>query len=285
MIEVIEKLRGAQRESGCQTSTPEPDPSWTRPDDCGLCYGAGYVPSPGELWWWFAVCPECVTRCGRCGGDGQVWWEDDRGYEFCGDCPQCRPLVKVVSHLKAARIPSMYTMDPILPRSEEQSIVLGWCAKWVNSYHQKGKGFTLCGPKGVGKTQIAVTVLRKLIERLAGKSFLFLQARELLSEAQYAISARDEMLSMVRRACMVDVLVLDEMKVCRTEWQSEVIEEILTRRYQANQTTIGTTNLEEHELHTMMAEAGERVASRMAAWMPPIEMGGPDLRREKSNGK
>jgi DNA replication protein DnaC len=281
LLKTVERLREDAMASGFQTETPEPSETWTKPSDCHRCEGTGYILNDDEMLWQAGVCPDCVVRCGRCGGERSIWWQDERGYEFCMDCPECVPLRQVARFINKARLPVQYEMRPILPKTEEQRQVLRWVVNWVNNYQRKSSGFLLCGPKGVGKTQIAVTALRKLIEQRSGKSFLFLQARELLSDMQSAMSTPYGGYSTtIRDACKVDVLVLDELKVLRTEWQEEVIEEIITRRYQANMTTIGTTNLEEKHLGTMMSEAGERVASRIAEWMPPIEMGGPDLRRE-----
>jgi len=244
------------------------------------CGGSGYIIGDEGAYWQAAVCPDCVVVCGRCGGQRAVWWTDERGYEYCRDCPVCMPMKQVVKLLTMARVPVQYELRPILPKTDEQRVVMRWVLDWVNGYQRRSPGFLLCGPKGVGKTQIAVTALRKLIEQRSGQSFLFLQARELLSNMQAGVKTPYGAYSTtITEACEVDVLVLDELKPFRTEWQEEVIEEVITRRYQTDKTTVGTTNLEEQGLSTMMGEAGERVASRIAEWMPPIEMGGPDLRR------
>ena len=74
----------------------------------------------------------------------------------------------------------------------------------------------------------------------------------------------------------------------RTDRQRETISELLSARYDAERTTIITTNLDEDQLLRIFSgdrsdgrsvHAGARIVSRLAQWAPVVTITGPDLRR------
>jgi DNA replication protein DnaC len=107
-----------------------------------------------------------------------------------------------------------------------------------------GKGLLLVGPVGVGKTHVAVGILRALVEERGVKG-LFYDYRELLKEVQNSYNpnvAATEM-EVLRPVFQAEVLVLDELGASKpTEWVWDTVAHVLNSRYNDRQTTIITTN-------------------------------------------
>ena len=84
------------------------------------------------------------------------------------------------------------------------------------------------------------------------------------------------------------MLGIDELSDLRTDWQREVMAELLSARYDAGRTTLITTNLCEDELMRLFSagrvdersiHAGGRIISRLAQWAPIVTIDGQDQRR------
>ena len=96
-----------------------------------------------------------------------------------------------------------------------------------------GKGLLLTGDIGVGKTHVAVGLLKELIIQ-RGVSGLFYDYRELLKEVQNSynqeVSATE--LEILRPVFEAEVLVLDELGAAKpTDWVWDTVAQILNSRY------------------------------------------------------
>ncbi len=127
--------------------------------------------------------------------------------------------------------------------------------RMMNEYPSEKAGLLFIGPLGVGKTHLACSVLRGLIDK--GISGLFYSYADLLSEiratyndtgsAKYFIDEdgnRWETESQIlNHVINVEVLLLDELgKVKATDWVLDKIREIIGGRYDKKRTTLITTN-------------------------------------------
>src|SRR5205807_9421201 len=97
---------------------------------------------------------------------------------------------------------------------------------------------------GVGKTHLAVGIIRELIQQ-KGIGCLFYDYRELLKEIQNSynpqVSATE--LSILRPVFEAEVLVLDELGAVKpTDWVWDTVSHILNTRYNDKRCTIITTN-------------------------------------------
>jgi len=141
--------------------------------------------------------------------------------------------------------------------------------KFVEEYPIDKTGLLLIGTIGVGKTHLAVGMIKELILG-KGIACLFYDYRELLKQIQnsYNDSVKTTELDVLRPVFETEVLVLDELGAVRpTEWVWDTVSLILNTRYNENRTTIITTNypnLKERErLGNVRATSSE--AARYAA--------------------
>ena len=190
--------------------------------------------------------------CRICEGAGQRVITNKSGDRYVQDCT-CRVQSRQLRILERAKVPLRYAhcnledYDTGFP-SATPSLrgACGWATDFVNRYPQQTshRGALLTGSIGVGKTHLAVGILKKaILER--GATGLFVDYRDLLKQIQNTYSQRGgatemDVLEPVFRA---EILVLDELGASKpTEWVWDTIAHILNTRYNECRTTIITTN-------------------------------------------
>lgn len=203
--------------------------------------------------------------------------------------------------LEAARIPARYehcelsNFDPPRgPHFETLSNARFQAGRFVEEYPVEKAGLLLVGSMGVGKTHLAVGVLKELIAS-KGIPCLFYDYRELLKEIQnsYNASVQTTELEVLRPVFDAEVLVLDELGAAKpTEWVGDTVSLILNTRYNGKRTTIITTNLPDEAESTGLSKeqrAGrqdtlgdritERMRSRLHEMCRTVPMQGEDFRK------
>jgi DNA replication protein DnaC len=152
--------------------------------------------------------------------------------------------------LAAARIPRRYEERDLAnfdffpgadPSLEHARLV---AAGFIENYPSESTGLMFVGPCGIGKTHLAVAILRELI-LTKGAVGLFYDYRELLKEIQnsYNQSVSTTELQVLRPVFDAEVLVLDELGAVKpTEWVWDTVSHILNTRFNEKKTTIITTN-------------------------------------------
>ena len=116
--------------------------------------------------------------------------------------------------------------------------------KFVEEYPVDSTGLLLIGSIGVGKTHLAVGIIKELVLS-KGIACLFYDYRELLKQIQnsYNDSVKATELDVLRPVFETEVLVLDELGAVKpTEWVWDTVSLILNTRYNDKRTTIITTN-------------------------------------------
>ena len=106
------------------------------------------------------------------------------------------------------------------------------------------KGLLLHGRHGVGKTHLAVAILKEVIRTKGARGF-FYETRELLKLVRdtYAGGDATEM-EVLRPVLDADLLVLDDLGAEKTsEWVQETLGLVVNTRYSERRPTIFTTNL------------------------------------------
>ncbi|MGD0546577.1 MAG: ATP-binding protein, partial [Terracidiphilus sp.] len=185
--------------------------------------------------------------------------------------------------------------DPSLGRAHQAA------RKFVETYpvDTAGKGLLFTGSIGVGKTHLAVGVLRRLIQERGVKG-LFCDYRELLKSIQnsYNPQVQTTELELLKPVFAAEVLVLDDLGAQKpNEWIWDTVALILNTRYNDKQTTIITTNYADQPAgagfktakdgntpakieDTLGDRIGDRMRSRLAEMCIRVEMGGADYRQK-----
>jgi len=151
-------------------------------------------------------------------------------------------------------------------------------------------GLLFMGPPGVGKTHLAVGIIRKLI-RDKSVACLFRTFPDLLKEIQMSYSAvsMSSELSLLRPVMDAEVLLLDELGAqTPSAWVKETVGYILNYRYVENKVTILTTNyLDQEDLKSarksvsfsLTERIGEPMRSRLYEMCKTVVIQGEDFRQ------
>jgi len=180
--------------------------------------------------------------CERCFGTGMEV-VPGRGARPCG----CRRQDSRGRLLDAARIPPRYaecSLDNYNSDSNSsQNFAFQYACRLVLDYPLVDRGLLFIGPVGVGKTHLAVAILKGLIQK--GVPCLFSEFGSLLKQIQDSynpISQTSEM-RVLAPVYQAEVLVLDELgATVPTDWVRDTMYQIINKRYNDRKLTIFTTN-------------------------------------------
>ena len=245
------------------------------------------------------VCPLC---------EGTGWKPVSSGAERRVTRCDCRLQARSQALLAAARIPKRYEHCELSnfefdgPHLSLAPARMAAC-KFVENYPLDSTGLLLIGSIGVGKTHLAVGIVKELILS-KGIGCLFYDYRELLKQIQnsYNDSVKATELEVLRPVFETEVLVLDELGAVKpTEWVWDTVSLILNTRYNDTRTTVITTNfpdLAERERgrsfsstsreaadnaaskETLGDRIGERMRSRLHEMCRIVKMEGQDFRQK-----
>lgn len=146
------------------------------------------------------------------------------------------------------------------------------------------------GQPGVGKTHLAVAVLKQVIEGTGARG-LFYDTRDLLRliRSTYDPSTRATELQVLRPVMTADLLVLDDLGAEKTsEWVEETMNLIVNSRYNERRLTIFTSNYpdipDESEPNSLLCRIGFRMRSRLHEMCEFLVLDGADYRELPVNG-
>jgi DNA replication protein DnaC len=229
---------------------------------CPLCEGTGWAPVEVDG-------RRRVSRC-RC-------WRDSLAARL----------------LSEARIPRRYqhcALDRFVTYPNEKLLnAVVEARRFAKEFPVVRKGLFFIGPPGIGKTHLAVAVLKEVVETRGARG-LFYDTRELLRVIRHtydpiARQAESDILSPVMTA---DLLVLDDLGAEKpSEWVDETLNLIVNTRYSENRLTIFTSNYEEKEdpgdPDSLVVRVGARMHSRLYEMCEFLEFDGADYRHAPTN--
>ncbi len=154
---------------------------------------------------------------------------------------------------------------------------------FVEAFPAVDKGLLLRGRHGVGKTHLAVAMLREIIATKGARGY-FYETRELLKLVRDTFAGAGESeLDVLRPVLDADILVLDDLGAEKTsEWVQETLGLVVNTRYSERRPTIFTTNLDDSadttNPNSMYVQLGARTRSRLFEMCHWVDMEGPDVR-------
>src|SRR4051812_19000859 len=242
-----------------------------------------------------------AEACQVCGGTG---WKSSQSNRRVVRC-DCRLKSRANSLIASARIPKRYEHCELSnfefegPHAHLARPRMAAC-RFVEEYglDRDSNGLLIIGSIGVGKTHLAVGIIKELILS-KGIACLFYDYRELLKQIQnsYNESVKATELDVLRPVFDTEVLVLDELGAVKpTEWVWDTVSLILNTRYNDNRTTIITTNFDDQpaagmsgsisparaasRAETLGDRIGERMRSRLHEMCRIITLDGSDFRQK-----
>jgi DNA replication protein DnaC len=199
----------------------------------------------------------------------------------------------VHERLVDANIPKRYqhcTLTNFTAYNESLEQAVAKARQVVESFPVSTRGLLFEGQPGVGKTHLAVAVLKQIIEG-AGVRGLFYDTRDLLRviRSTYDPSIRTTELEILRPVMTADLLVLDDLGAEKTsEWVEETMNLIVNTRYNERRLTVFTSNYqdipEDTEPNSLIFRIGHRMRSRLHEMCDFLQMDGADYRELPVNG-
>lgn len=251
--------------------------------------------------------PEKEEICAICFGTGMEIVEG-KGARPC----RCRNDNSLSSLMRAAKIPPRYahcTLESFKSSSEQGSI--SWAHQaakvFVRDFPAVDRGLLFVGNAGVGKTHLAVGILKEIINKYRCPC-LFYECGSLFKEIQnsYSEVSKTSELKLLAPVYEAELLVLDELgTVMPTGWVFDTLYQIINTRYNNERVTIFTTNYPDaprmepiedettptrsfaikrsvsiiENLSTLEERISSRVRSRLYEMCKKVVMDGGDYRR------
>jgi DNA replication protein DnaC len=217
------------------------------------------------------------------------------GERFAEEC-DCRQTRKLSYAFNKCKIPPKYedaTLESYDVRfaGADQSLQMAQVVakRFADDYPAMmtpGRGLMFSGSSGLGKTHLAVGILKVLVQEKRCEG-LFCYYQQLLKDIQNSWNPQTSSteLQILEPVFNAEVLVLDDLgSVKPTDWVWDMVSMVLNTRYNHKRMTIVTTNFENLPAGTGGAgmtlgdRIGDRMRSRLLEMCREVKMRGADYR-------
>jgi len=190
------------------------------------------------------------------------------------------------SLLKNARIPRRYLhceFSNFDENTDSQRDAVRRATRLVNQFPVVDKGLLFHGDNGVGKTHLAVALMKEAIRRKGARA-VFFETRDLLKLVRDTYNNQVEAteLEILRPVLEAELLVLDDIGAEKKSlWVEETLGLVVNTRYSERRVTVFTTNLgdsDNTEPNSVALQLGLRIRSRLKEMCDWVKIEGPDTR-------
>ena len=217
---------------------------------------------------------------------------DDNGVRRVVRC-DCKRTEAGQMRLASANIPRRYqhcTIANFTAYNESLKKAAETARRLADEFPVVSRGLFFEGQPGVGKTHLAVAVLKQVIERTGARG-IFYDTRDLLRliRSTYDASTRTTEVEVLRPVMKADLLVLDDLGAEKTsEWVEETRNLIVNTRYNEKRLTIFTSNYkdipDDTDPNALLFRIGHRMRSRLHEMCDFEVLDGADYRELPTNG-
>ncbi len=206
-----------------------------------------------------------------------------KGARICS----CRKLRSQHGQFESVRLPKRYDgfhFHNYKPQTASQQAAFKFATGLTMEYPAVERGLLFMGSVGVGKTHLAVSILKGLTER--GFSCLFYEFGSLLKEIQdsYNVNTQTSELGVLAPVLNAEVLVLDELGASKPkDWVRDTMAHVINTRYNDKKLTIFTTNYLDERRNdreeVLDDRIGTRLRSRLYEMCKTVFIDGKDYRK------
>ena len=237
------------------------------------------------------------TSCPKCANNlGFITLIDTNGHSISKRC-RCQGIDHRIKMFNQAKVPARYIdaqLSSYQPRDLTGVEALQRAEEFSWSFVPQSRGLLIYGGYGTGKTYIAVSIIR-ILALLRGYQVRFVEFSHLLSALQARFNQTHDRYtpqekakgSLMQSLINAECLVIDELGEGRqSEWAKSILDELITKRYNASGTTILTTNYDPRRSHLgdsdhLEDRVGAKLYSRLQQMCDPMPLFGRDFRKSR----
>lgn len=189
--------------------------------------------------------------------------------------------------LNEARIPTRYSSCDFTTFETNHDTLIDAhrrATEFADRFPVVDRGLLFYGQPGVGKTHLAIAILKDCIRKknARGKFYETSELLRLLRET-YGTSTRVNEMDILRPVMEAELLVLDDLGQEKTsDWVQETLGLLINTRYSSRRPTIITTNLvdssDSSDPNSIAYRVGLRTRSRLLEMCDWVPMSGFDVR-------
>ena len=225
-----------------------------------------------------------MPTCSICDDTG---WKsiEDNGVSRVTRC-DCWHQRLYASLLKNARIPRRYAHCELTnfdTHTDSQREAHRRAMRLVDQFPVVERGLLFHGDIGVGKTHLAIALMKEVIRRKGARA-VFYETRDLLKLVRdtYNNQVESTELDVLRPVLAAELLVLDDLGgEKKSPWVEETLGLVVNTRYSERRTTVFTTNLmdvDNTEPNSIAFQLGLRIRSRLLEMCEWVKIDSHDTR-------